>query len=79
MYTSIVMSFNTKFRINQGYCTHRTRDLALDGEPDIKLPHVWKMHDFDDCPVIQFPSVRLQHENSWTITLHKKFKIVIHE
>ena len=31
------MSFDTKFRINQECFTQRTRDLAIDGEPGIKL------------------------------------------
>ena len=42
------MGFNTEFRTNEECFTQRTRDLAIDGEPDMKLPHVWPMHDIDD-------------------------------
>ena len=36
--TSCVTSFNTKFEINQEHFTQRTRELAIDSEPELILP-----------------------------------------
>ena len=65
------MYLYTQFRTNQECFTHRTSNLAIDGEPDITLFYIWKVHYIDDHPVIWFPSVRLQQENYYQLPFEK--------
>ena len=59
------MYADTQVRTNKECFPQTTSNLAIDGEHDIKLFHIWEVHDIDYCPAIWFSSVRLQHENSY--------------